>query len=836
MRCKPTIQVIILLLLLCGFITEIAAQLTPPAAYTHTAINSGRWDNTLTWGGPIPNDGAIVEIPTGLRVTIARQESARVRFLAVGGELRHSINFNTRLLVETMLIQSSGIYRIGFVGNPVKPNRTAEVVFINDGLPIDTAWDTGEVSRGMISFGQIRIFGEMKTNMMAMPNDARAGGGDLVTNNTVPSNWTPTDDIVLTGTHFLRGTDSQDEELTISGINGNVIDINETLQYDHIRASSDMNLHIANLSRNVLFRSESSAPASLRGHIMIRNSDTDIRYAAFQNLGRTDKSIPLDELVVNRLTQTINPGPRMNIRGRYSLHFHLNGLQPTLTDPPSKIYGCVVTNAIGWGFVNHGSHVDFRENVCYNFVGSAFVTETGDELGNFFNNIAIKGTGNGEYRPIRIVFANGLRPQPIADFGFSGDGFWFQGPAIRVRDNVATGCNGAGMIWFTTGAVDIATGNYVGFPRNAIDDAYAGFPDLNLLNYRRWSHDTTQAVTADLPILECKDFEAYGCLVGFRLRFNHASVLSLYGEEWYGYRDSILQPPGATKRLTQEIEGLKLWNNEQGFRTRYTSNSNWTQVKVRNRIAYDSFQPYPGAEFFHQTVNNTFDSLSFDGYSVSGWGTSASNDNQAEITITNSNYINYANTNTWIDTVPCADISGLNVPLISSNAARVTWTSHSTANRIMLRYKLNGSNYWTYKSDDINPGITTIGINGLIPGKTYKIQAIAGRPESVSDWSNIKTFTTLILPIAPHGGNETLHEVQAYPNPNTDGLVYVDIPKGLDIYDAKLYDLQGRLVFSPNVAQLREGLLKLDKQLAHSILVLSLNTSEGMKKLKLIYQ
>jgi len=834
MRYQSTIPILMLLFLLSSFSTETAAQLGPPAAYTHIAVNNGSWNNPLTWGGSVPNNGAIVQIPSGIRVTLTTQEAARVRYLQVKGEYRHAIGVNTRLLVETMYIDNGGLFRIGGLNNPVNSNRTAEVVFINDGNPIDTMWDPNEVSRGLISLGQIRIYGKTKTNKMEMANDARAGSTNLVTNNTIPSDWIATDDIVLTGTHFLRDTDSQDEKTTISAISGNIINIGSSLQHDHIRANSGTDLHIANLSRNVIFRSESTEPTSFRGHVMIRNSDTDIRYAAFQDLGRTDKSIPLDEIVVDRLTDTIYAGPNLNRRGRYSLHFHLNGLQPALSSPPTKVYGCVVTNAIGWGFVNHGSHVDFQDNVCYNFVGSAFVTETGDELGNFFNNIAIKGTGNGEYRPIRVVFANGERPQPLADFGFSGDGFWFQGPAIRVRDNVATGCNGAGMIWFTTGAVDINTRNYVGFPRNAIDDAYAGFPDLNLLNYRRWSHDTTQAVTADLPILECKNFEAYGCLVGFRLRFNNSSVLSLYGEEWYGYRDSILQPPGAVYRLTQEIEGLKLWNNEQGFRTRYTSNSNWNQVEVYNRIAYDSFNPYAGAELFHQTVDNNFDGLTFDGYAVSGWVTSSSNDNQSEITINNPNYINYANSNSWVDTVPCADIIGLNVPIISSNAARVGWASHPTANRIMLRYKPNGSDYWTYRSDTINPGITTIGIGGLVPGKTYKIQAIAGCPETVSDWSNIKTFNTLVPPAPPQSGNKPLYEVQVYPNPNTDGVVHVDIPKGLDIYDAQLFDLQGKLVLQPDIEEIRGGVLTLDGQFSHSIFILSLYTNEGTQSIRLV--
>ncbi|MEM1319189.1 MAG: G8 domain-containing protein [Bacteroidota bacterium] len=846
MRNKQTSKIIVFLLCFLAQASISFAQLSPPAAYTHVAVNTGRWGTPSVWqGGQVPNDDAIVHIPAGITVGIVRQESARVRYLQIEGELKMAGTVNTRLYVETIFVAPTGTFRVAEVGAPVQSDKTAEVVFISDGSPIDLTWDANEASRGMLSAGKLRIYGHPKTNMVAMANDVLAGQNSLAVNNTVPTDWVSGDSIVLTGTHFRRFTDFQDEKLTIDQISGNTIDIDQNLQYDHVRVKSDMNLHIANLSRNVIFRSETTTPTYNRSHLMIRNADTDIYYAAFKDMGRTDKSIPLDEIEVDFDTETISPGLSLNRRGRYAVHFHINGIKASATEPPSKVYGCVVTNTIGWGFVNHSSHVDFQDNVCHNFVGSAFVTEFGDELGNFYNNIAIRGTGNGEYRPIRVVFANEERSQPLSDFGFSGDGFWFQGPAVRVRDNVANGCNGAGMIWFTTGAVDIGTNYYVGFPRDSVAPAYINdFPDINTLEARSWIYDSDALVIADLPILECKNFEAYGCLVGFRLRFNNSNSMSFYNEAWFGYDDDIVPVPGHTSknyanRLVQNIGNIKCWNNEQGFRMRYTTKADWTNVEVVNRLAYHPVLPYVGAEFHHQVFEHSIDTLLIDGYALAGWVVDKDDNNMSggmeEVSISNETYLNCANSDTWNKDSVCQVVSNLSVPISSSVAARVNWSAHPKADTILLRYRPVSGTYWSYTTK-IGASSTGTVLRNLSPGTAYYLQADAGCPLGVSNWTPAITFNTLgpvvVLP-QTHGGG--LHQVTAYPNPSPDGHVRLDIPKAMVIQSGRVLDLQGRVVQQLDLVALRAGRLRLDPSLARGVYLLDLTTSEGPQAVRIVY-
>ncbi|MEM8907847.1 MAG: G8 domain-containing protein, partial [Bacteroidota bacterium] len=595
-----------------------------PADYPHfQAVANGNWENPNVWGGSLPTDNAVVIIPAGRVVTITTQLNPSFKFVQVNGSLFMAIAQNTRLKTETIRISDTGYFRIGLPTNRVFDNRTAEVIFTNDGQAIDRSWDVNQSSRGLLSLGKIDIFGKIKTHMIPVNNDVLAGGNVIQVNGPVPADWEAGDHIVLPGTIFERYADFQDEKLTIQSIQGQTITVQETLQYDHIRTRTDMPLHLANLTRNVIFKSASTA-IPLRGHIMIMNNDqltvnkARIEHTAFLDLGRTDKSIPLDEITVNILNGELGTGLKNNVRGRYAVHFHKNGYGPDVNTPPSKVVGCVVEGTPGWGFVNHSSHVDIRENVCYDFTGSGFVTESGNELGNFTNNIAIKGTGNGEYRTVRLVFSNPERPQPLSDFGFSGDGFWFQGPAIRAKDNVAANCNGAGMIWFTLGSVEIEDNEMIGMDWDTVQLAYANYPGVASLNTRRWQHEPNEVFTADLPVLECDGFQAYACLAGFRFRFNNSSTVAFFNSDFaggdvFGYAGTIAPAAGygnnisLADRLTQTIKNLKLWNNEIGLRARYSSKTVFENVIISNRLRYENpIAYYPGMSCFHNINNYTF--------------------------------------------------------------------------------------------------------------------------------------------------------------------------------------------------------------------------------------
>jgi hypothetical protein len=171
------------------------------------------------------------------------------------------------------------------------------------------------------------------------------------------------------------------------------------------------------------------------------NNDCVIANAAFVNLGRTDKSIPLNNGTFNNNTGVGTPGT--NQVGRYALHMHrCMWLGVTDSDPPIPVLNCYQTNSPGWGFDNHSSNVNMDSNVCTNCFGACFVCEAGNEIGIFHNNVGLRATGvtNGD-------FLEGTR---LNDYGFGGESFWFQSPGCSVSYNIAYNSR-TGFYWYNVG-------------------------------------------------------------------------------------------------------------------------------------------------------------------------------------------------------------------------------------------------------------------------------------------------------------------------------------------------------------------------------------------------
>jgi hypothetical protein len=750
--------------------TPMASMFPPaPGAFTYTAMADGGWKLPATWGGTtIPGNGDIVCIPAGRTVTVTRQETARLRFIQVDGVLKMAINSDTRLLVDTLLMDAGGSFQIGLPANPLAPGSSAELVFISwDGNPIDRTWDPEEKSRGLISMGTVKAYGDAKTHMEPLTADVLKGSTHLVVD-SAPSNWQVGDTLVLTGSYFREvpsGTStSQDEQIAITAITGNAIDFktvpaNGALIYDHVRPRGDLHLHVANLTRNLVFRSEVPGSLPLRGHVMMMTGDVALSNVALVDLGRTDKTRPLDDVIVQcKLGGVLQPcdgsdsqtdysvvanavNAVTNRRGRYALHFHLNGITPGAPSP-ATVVNSVVNGTPGWAFVSHSSQVDFKNDVAYNFAGAGFVTEAGNELGTFDNDIAIRGTGDGEYRPNQIIFANPDRPQPLADFGFSGDGFWFQGPAIHATNNVAAGCNGVGMIWFTTGQPDIKSlftdtsglshDHYTSFPRSALSAVYGSAASSLVPRYWDTSVTNENVVIGDLPILQCDGLESYGNLVGFRLRFNNFNPQNTQAP-WYNeffYDQHIIVPTGQAG-LRQALNNIKAWNNEYGIYPNYTSMGDWSNVTLVNRLDFDARDPHAGATIDRQLDDSKFQNLTIDGYEVAGMieliNSSSHFNNRGEITFTTPpTYLNYANFDTWDMTASCATLAAVTVTPVSPTSRTLSWTPNGTSTaiqkRYLVRYRAAGAQQW--KLVDTTGSSATLA--GLTTGTTYTYQVMAG--------------------------------------------------------------------------------------------------------------
>ena len=518
-----------------------ALALTDPAQATDVAVTSGLWTDPATWGGNAPTDRARVHIPEGVTVRVDAVVPTMVEALRVDGELTFATRTDTEIRVDTLVSSPSGLLTMGTASNPIRAGVTARIVVVDDG-PIDRVEDPSALGRGLVLHGTTVIHGASKTPFVELASPASAGDRSLDLT-TAPAGWRPGDRIVVAGVDPDGGGD---EDVTIASVSGASVTLSRPLGYDHVGPTPDLNVHVANLTRNAVVESEADDVAN-RGHVMfMHTTEVDVANAGFYRLGRTDKleelfdrAVDLDAGIV-----CVSDEQSENVRGRYSVHFHRAGVLDT---PAASVRGSVATENPGWAYVNHSSNVDFVGNVAYDVDGAAFNTESGDEIGSFVGNISIRTHGSA---------GAPVERQGSQDFGHAGHGFWLQGAGVRVEDNVASGATGAAFIFYTEGLVEPGAGR-------------VWFPAANL----PFETDLDQVPVVQVPILDFRRNEAYGSVIGTRSYYHRTDVT-------VGLDEALALGQSALGLPKSRVEDLTLWGNEFGYLTNYTLDTEYVGLRI----------------------------------------------------------------------------------------------------------------------------------------------------------------------------------------------------------------------------------------------------------------
>ncbi|MEO1435406.1 MAG: G8 domain-containing protein, partial [Bacteroidota bacterium] len=351
-------------------------DLLPISVATHSVQNSGNWSDPNTWNtGSVPNNLARIHIPTGKELIVDGEIAERIKIIRNEGKLKFLTTTNTALLVETIVQGISGELEIGTASSPVPAGTTAKITIIDEG---DIVLNTDQWEKGLVLMGKTTIYGSSKTSWSELAINPGIGATSIELS-TIPIGWNIGDRIVITGTDI--NDPKSDEVVFIQSISGSTITLDRPLVKDHSTPAPDLFVHAANLDRNVLIESEQSNNIMDRGHIMFMHTlNVDMNFAKVYRMGRSRKDVPIDDWIINEMDQFTN-GPRTNIRGRYSIHFHRGGVNQNLS--PAYVRGCVVEDDPGWAYTNHSAFVHFDNNVSYDVVGGGFQTEAGDEIGSF---------------------------------------------------------------------------------------------------------------------------------------------------------------------------------------------------------------------------------------------------------------------------------------------------------------------------------------------------------------------------------------------------------------------------------------------------------------------
>ncbi len=553
-------------------------NLVAPERVTHRAVASGRWSDPTVWaGGVVPSNGARVHIPAGVAVVVASELEPAFKTVRVDGLLRFSPVVNTRLKVDTLASFRCGRVEMGTASLPIDVAVTAQVVFADDG-PIDLNDDFAQLGRGAILHGQTVIHGAERSNRAALAIHPTAGSNTLVLK-SAPAGWLPGDELVVTGT--LPNNPVSDEIRVIRAIDGVTVTLDTALAIDHVAPRSDLNVYVANLTRNVIL-SSANPEVGRRGHIMFMHTlAADVNYARFNELGRTDKRRPLDDVSFefdedrpgNFSSAPIHfrpeTGPRTNIRGRYPIHLHRGGTDPTTQ--PAIVRGSVVFGSPGWGFVSHSAHARFIDNVSYAVQGTGFYTEAGDEVGEMVGNIAIRSVNSN----FQFDSLGGAIDPDLGfdqqEFGNDGDGYWLSGNLVSLRNNVSAGSTAHGIIYWTDGLVE------ADIPRGRTTVKVSEIPNGHLIPNR----ETIPVWWA--PLAEVSGNECYGSSVGFRIRYIHGQ--SYMGEGGSPFHAS---PPQAyIDTLDPVVDRLTVWGNRDGMLLNYTG-----RMSVKNSLIVGIGAPF----------------------------------------------------------------------------------------------------------------------------------------------------------------------------------------------------------------------------------------------------
>ncbi len=320
-------------------------------------------------------------------------------------------------------------------------------------------WDPTQLSLGIITMGELEIIGKPKLNMSKLAADAPNGQKNFQITDT-PAGWEPGDTVVVTRGGNITTPNNGNDYNVIQSVNGNTLTCAINLSKNHEgRPSDNLHCYAGNLSRNIIFKSTNPAQIHQRGHLMAMHNSTNvqIRNASFQEMGRTDKSRLLDDVIwkqwleppvftskISALGQEIcemesNPMDEItNSRGRYSIHLHKTGAKST--DNMVYVTGCVVLNNPGWGITQHDSYATVSDNVVVGVTGAGIVSESGSELGFWDNNLVMDiNNGHGYDKYLSALFHD--------DYLYSGQGLAMKGRGVICRNNViADAREGVGII------------------------------------------------------------------------------------------------------------------------------------------------------------------------------------------------------------------------------------------------------------------------------------------------------------------------------------------------------------------------------------------------------
>jgi cell surface hyaluronidase len=362
-----------------------------------------------SWSGNYPTVGS-VSIPAG--ETVLLDTDLNLSNLSIAGKV---VCANKNLSIRSGWIMVQGML---VCGTPTQPYLNKLTVTLTGNNTTENIMGMGSKFLGAMNGGSIQLQGAPRINWLRLGATVIKGASQISLQQNV--DWKVGEKIVIASSDYRP---EHAEEVTITGINGKLVNLSAPLAYTHWCQQQTFNptskmaecAEVGLLSRNILIQGDTSSSATgFGGHMMIMRGS----------------SAKIGSIELNRMGQK-------GLIGRYPMHWHLVGAAPG-----QYLTGSSIHNAYNRFFSIHGtSQLQILRNIGYETIGHGFYLEDGIEE----NNTLAGNLG------LSVHNATDGKPTP-SDRDASV--FWISNPKNIIRNNVAGGSE--------------HTGFWLGFPEHPI--------------------------------------------------------------------------------------------------------------------------------------------------------------------------------------------------------------------------------------------------------------------------------------------------------------------------------------------------------------------------------
>ena len=421
--------------------------------------------NSYTKLSSLQVNAGVLEVPAGVTAYIDR--NIDVAQLKINGTLKCLVPTKMNILAETIFV--NGVFECGTAAKPftgdltislkrnasIMPKTGRELNGNTYSAAAQSALNANAAVavnfRALLITGKLYMHGVVKTKMTRLTQTINAGATSIQVESTV--NWKAGDQIAIASTSF---NPAEAEEFTISQINGNLIQLDRAVSYQHWGGAVENFTHSTGRSFTLDQRAE------------VVNLTRNLKIEAYDRLSDGTEANQL-----NPEQETSEPGGHVmahqggaayissvefykmgqaGIMARYPFHWHrsgdVNGQYITNSSIHKSFQRCVTVHA------THNSTVE--NNVCYDFRGHGYFLEDGIETGNVIRgNI---GFGGKLPHASKVLLSSDDR-NFTTDLRFPATAtFWISHPQNTVTNNIAAGSMGTGF-WnvFETNSVNLAT-------------------------------------------------------------------------------------------------------------------------------------------------------------------------------------------------------------------------------------------------------------------------------------------------------------------------------------------------------------------------------------------